>query len=153
MISIYSFTMCRIIIHLLTIPFKAITNMHPASKAILALFVYLFGGIPVTYAVRSANYWLGFHSGLQLSTATEFCMNLRFQAHYNVHPLDHSEELQYIWCLGEQEGVHRRPLFLYFLEVSHVFHMISGLLIDEQHSVPNIMPCSSCSSSSLLASW
>lgn len=146
--TINSFTVCRLIINMLTMSSNFITSMHPAFKAVFGLVVYLFGGIPLTYAIRSTNYWLGFHKGLRLSTASEFCKNLRFQAHYSRRYMTYTDELQHTWCLGEQEGVQSTPLFLYALEVSHAMHTISGLSTNEQHSVRNITSCSSCSPSS-----
>ena len=145
---LYSFTLSRLIIDLLIVSSNFITDMHPAFKTVFALVVYLFGGVPARYAINSTYRWLGFHKGLQLSAASEYCKNLRFQAHYNRHHLTYLEELQHAWCLGEQEGVHCRPLYLYSLEVSHEIHMTSDLSTDEQHSVPDITSCSSCAPSS-----
>lgn len=146
--TIYSFTICKLIIDLLTLSSNFISNMHPAFKAVLGFVVYLFGDIPLIYAARSTKYWLGFHKGLQLSTASEFCKNLRFQAHYNRHAMTYTEELQHTWCLGEQEGIQSRPLFLYSLEVRHASHIVSVLLTDKQYSVLDITPPSFCSPSS-----
>lgn len=146
--TIYSFTICKLIIDLLTVSTNFITNMHPAFKAVFGLVVYLFGSIPLTFAARTMKYWLGFHKGLQLSTASEFCKNLRFQAHYNRHYVTYTEELEHIWCLGEHEGIQSRPLFLYSLEVRHRSIVVSVLSTNKSHSVPNITPCSFCSPSS-----